>query len=123
MNITIEQFNQLVTKDYLEDRFQFLITKDYLEERLQFNQLMTKDYLELRLDVFKKDLKTELKEELASKTQVNELMTAVLAIAKQFQDFRAELSAFYSLFQRHDRRFTKIGGILKIDYQDVDDMI
>jgi hypothetical protein len=85
----------------------------------QFNQLVTKNYLEIRLGGFKE----ELKEELASKTQMNELMTAVQNIAKQFQDFRTELAALFSITQRHDRRLGKVGKILKINYRDVDDVI
>jgi len=89
----------------------------------QFNQLVTKDHLEVRLQSFKKEITEDIKEEMATKSQFYELMAAVQNIAKQFQDFKAEMAAFHSITQRHDRRFGKIGNILKIDYHDVDDVI
>jgi len=77
----------------------------------QFNQLVTKDDLELRM------------QNVASRRQVNDLMTAVQGLAKRIDDFKTELAALYSTTRRHDRRFGKIGNILKIDYHDVDDVI
>ncbi|MEA3464087.1 MAG: hypothetical protein U9R14_03370 [Patescibacteria group bacterium] len=61
----------------------------------QFNKIATKD-----------DLK-ELKEEMAAKEDINKILTAVDGIAKQHEDFKAELTANQGAHDRFEEKFIK----------------
>ncbi len=89
----------------------------------QFNKLATKDDLkglEKKIDkkfdaayhmfAAKEDIK-ELKREIATKEDINKILTAVDGIAKKHQDFETELAANLGA---HDRFETRIARLEKV---------
>lgn len=62
----------------------------------QFNKLVTKEYLDERL------------ENMATKDDVDKILTAVDGIAKKHQDFETELAANLGAHDRFETRITKL---------------
>ena len=64
----------------------------------QFNKLVTKDDLDNRL------------ENIATKEDVQKILSAVDGIAKKHKDFETELAANLGAHDRFDEKFTKTNG-------------
>ena len=65
----------------------------------QFNKLVTKDYFEEKL--------SEKLENMATKEDVNKILTAVDGIAHKHQKFEVELAANVGAHDRFEKKFTK----------------
>ncbi|MEI6596884.1 MAG: hypothetical protein WCL13_01585 [bacterium] len=72
----------------------------------QFSKLVTKDYFEEKL--------AEKLENLATKEDVNKILTAVDGIAKKHQDFEVESAANVGAHDRFEEKFTKTNSRVKI---------
>lgn len=105
MTLTPEQFNKLVTKEYLDERLENMATKEDLKV---LEKKMDKKF-DAAFDLFatKEDLK-ELKREMANKEDINKILAAVDGIAKKHQDFEVELAANLGAHDRFETRITKL---------------
>jgi hypothetical protein len=77
----------------------------------EFNKLVTKD-----------DLK-ELEKKLASKDDINKVLSAVDGIAKKHKDFSTELKSNQGAHDRFEKRFLKIEQRLKMLEKKVDSKV
>ncbi|MBI2459132.1 MAG: hypothetical protein HYV53_01095 [Parcubacteria group bacterium] len=68
----------------------------------QFNKLATKE-----------DLK-ELKQEMATKEDINKILTAVDGVAKKHQNFEVEMAANVGAHERFEKKFIKTNKRVKV---------
>ena len=114
MALTPEQFNKLATKEDLEK----LASKEDLKELKKetdkkFDAVDKKFDVALNVFASKEDLK-ELKRDMATKKDINKILTAVDGIAKKHQDFETELAANQGAHDRFEEKFIKTDKRIKV---------
>lgn len=72
----------------------------------QFNKLVTKEYFEEKL--------AEKLENMATKEDVNKILTAVDGIAHKHQRFEVEMAANLGAHDRLEKKFTETNGRVEV---------